>query len=549
MAWYRAGTVGVTNGSTTVALSGGNALANIFPGDSFLGPDGRAYEVALVTSATSFTLATAYQGATATGQPYAIQPTGSTGALRLLNDQVSDLVTNYQTGRDAWASAPASTLKGRKSSGAGAVENLTPADVLTLLSGGTPGALTGTERLPVLQGTSAVGLTVNQLLSRAAGQALPFEIGGQRIATMTSAGVGFGTATPRAPIDSGLGPIAAGREYFKAATFSAGALPLTHGCKIKTNIQPNAGVMCRVRVTGYDYRAQNTINLNIVFYAYTSSQIYNAKASSSGSWTPEITLGYENGKVVIFFDKSMSDGYYTMFDVDVLSHSAFANPAFFLGWTVVDEPYVGTATVNPPYTNRFGYALFQNAEKCMDLRRMSSDGHIAGFWRGTAMVGSISVTASATSYNTSSDYRLKDGVVEIGPVSAIDRVKQLRPVRFSWLSTGEVVDGFLAHEAAEVVPEAVTGEKDAVEEIGDAVGYREHDPETGAPILASKETLTGIPQAEAPEGYAWTKTGERPVYQGIDQSKLVPLLAAGLKAALGQIEDLASRLAALEAAA
>ncbi|MGK2287302.1 hypothetical protein, partial [Pedomonas sp. V897] len=98
MAWYRTGTVGVTNGSPAVTLTGGNALTNIFPGDTFWGPDAAPYEIAAISSETTFTLATDYQGPTATGQPYAIQPTGSTGALRLLYEQVSTLVTHYQTG-------------------------------------------------------------------------------------------------------------------------------------------------------------------------------------------------------------------------------------------------------------------------------------------------------------------------------------------------------------------------------------------------------------------------------------------------------------------
>lgn len=127
---------------------------------------------------------------------------------------------------------------------------------------------------------------------------------------------------------------------------------------------------------------------------------------------------------------------------------------------------------------------------------------------------------------------------------AITRLKELPVHRFKWLNDpdGPYVDGFLAHEAQAVVPESVTGEKDGVEEIGDATGYRERDTETGLPILGTLETLTGILQSEVPEGYTWTRTGVRPVYQGIDQSKLVPLLTAALQEAVSRIE-------ALEAAA
>ncbi|MGK2286240.1 hypothetical protein [Pedomonas sp. V897] len=166
MAWYRTGTVGVTNGSPAVTLTGGNALTNIFPGDTFWGPDGEPYEIAAISSETTFTLATDYQGPTATGQPYAIQPTGSTGALRLLYEQVSTLVTHYQTGRDAWAAAAAGTLKGRKSAGAGDVEDLSPADVLALLTAGPAAAtLTGAEVLPALQEGNGVNVTALRLVN------------------------------------------------------------------------------------------------------------------------------------------------------------------------------------------------------------------------------------------------------------------------------------------------------------------------------------------------------------------------------------------------
>jgi len=119
-------------------------------------------------------------------------------------------------------------------------------------------------------------------------------------------------------------------------------------------------------------------------------------------------------------------------------------------------------------------------------------------------VGSIGVNASSTSYSTSSDYRLKENVT---PVSdGITRLQQLKPSRFNFKAdTAKTVDGFLAHEVQTVVPEAITGEKDAVDDEGN------------------------------------------PEYQGIDQSKLVPLLTAALQEAIGEIESLKARVVALEA--
>jgi hypothetical protein len=113
-------------------------------------------------------------------------------------------------------------------------------------------------------------------------------------------------------------------------------------------------------------------------------------------------------------------------------------------------------------------------------------------------VGGISISSTATTYVTGSDYRLKNVIGEITDAST--RVLALKPIRFQWKLTGEEVDGFLAHEAQEVVPEAVTGQKDAVDGDGN------------------------------------------PLYQGIDQSKLVPLLTAALQDALKRIEVLETQI-------
>jgi hypothetical protein len=81
-------------------------------------------------------------------------------------------------------------------------------------------------------------------------------------------------------------------------------------------------------------------------------------------------------------------------------------------------------------------------------------------------VGTITITSSATGYATSSDYRLKENVTDM--TNATTRLKELKPKRFNWIvdETNTLVDGFLAHEVSNVVPEAVTGEKDGEEMQG-----------------------------------------------------------------------------------
>jgi hypothetical protein len=78
--------------------------------------------------------------------------------------------------------------------------------------------------------------------------------------------------------------------------------------------------------------------------------------------------------------------------------------------------------------------------------------------------GTIQVSGTATSYNTSSDYRLKEDVQPM--TGALAKVAQLKPVIYKWKSDGTDGEGFIAHELAEVCPQAVAGEKDALKEDG-----------------------------------------------------------------------------------
>jgi hypothetical protein len=117
-------------------------------------------------------------------------------------------------------------------------------------------------------------------------------------------------------------------------------------------------------------------------------------------------------------------------------------------------------------------------------------------------VGLISTTGSSTTYATSSDYRLKH---DIQPMqNALATVAQLKPVTYKWNADDSESQGFVAHELQEVVPECVTGEKDAVDADG------------------------------------------KPVYQGIDTSFLVATLTAALQEAVAEINSLKARVEALE---
>tara|TARA_R100001015_G_C4542309_1_gene106026 strand:- start:62 stop:769 length:708 start_codon:yes stop_codon:yes gene_type:complete len=126
-------------------------------------------------------------------------------------------------------------------------------------------------------------------------------------------------------------------------------------------------------------------------------------------------------------------------------------------------------------------------------------------------VGSIQTDGSNTSFNTSSDYRLKENIVDL--TDAIDRVKTLKPRKFNFKDNpSKTQDGFVAHEVSNIVPEAVTGEKDANETYTDDNGNEQ----------------------------------TRISPQQLDQSKLVPLLTSALQEAITKIETLEARVKTLE---
>ena len=172
-------------------------------------------------------------------------------------------------------------------------------------------------------------------------------------------------------------------------------------------------------------------------------------------------------------------------------------------------------------------------------------GNLLTLYSDTSLVGAITTNGTSTSYETTSDYRLKTDAQPMTGASA--RVQALNPVNFEWIADGTRVDGFLAHEAQEVVPEAVTGTKDAMRdeeyEVTPAVYEDVVIPavldEDGNEIEAERTEQQLV--TEAVMG-----TRSVPDYQGIDQSKLVPLLTAALQEALIKIDALETRITALE---
>ena len=118
----------------------------------------------------------------------------------------------------------------------------------------------------------------------------------------------------------------------------------------------------------------------------------------------------------------------------------------------------------------------------VDNSASSGTRYFASFRINNSTKGNITSTGSVMVYGGTSDYRLKENVVNL--TGATDRLKQLRPKRFNFIGDTEIVDGFLAHEVDAVVPVAVVGEKDAVDENGE-VDAQQMDNGLLVPLLVA----------------------------------------------------------------
>jgi hypothetical protein len=171
---------------------------------------------------------------------------------------------------------------------------------------------------------------------------------------------------------------------------------------------------------------------------------------------------------------------------------------------------IGTTTETAYGAKTFIQNDVSDANACLTLRHVQTgDRTMMAFVVGSDVVGRINEASGTISLVQGSDYRLKEDIIDMD--TAVDKVKLLKPRNYALKKNGVRFDGFIAHELAEVCPQAVFGEKDAM-------------------------------RMEPYEG----GTREVEDHQGIDPTKLVPLLTKALQEALTKIESLEARVAVLE---
>lgn len=165
----------------------------------------------------------------------------------------------------------------------------------------------------------------------------------------------------------------------------------------------------------------------------------------------------------------------------------------------------GNLLVGSTTTQNNNRLYVQSNNFMVGINGTNSSGEMVRFYSNGSTAGTISYTATTVAYNTSSDYRLKENIAPM--TGALAKVSALKPVTYTWKVNGSDGQGFIAHELQAVVPECVTGEKDAVDADGN------------------------------------------PVYQGIDTSFLVATLTAAIQELKAELDTVKTELATLKGTA
>ena len=273
-------------------------------------------------------------------------------------------------------------------------------------------------------------------------------------------------------------------------------------------------------------------------------------------------------------------GFYNNVGSDYSIYASGSAPNYFAGRCICGTPSINNiSNVVSPNSVMFGVSNSSGNNGAIELLGINNAASRvvqiftttsgSGPGQTPTVAGDITILAGGigVNFNESSDYRIKSNI-QLLP-SAIETVKALKPSTFE--INGYSRQGFIAHELQELVPQAVTGAKDATEPIGTVVDYDGTELETN---VTEPDELTYEEQVEATPAVAavaatydeygneltpavdeveatyttvtrtktWTPTGTQPVYQGVDQTKLIPLLTKALQEALERIETLEAQV-------
>jgi hypothetical protein len=342
---------------------------------------------------------------------------------------------------------------------------------MTLILNGTDGLsdVDGTAATPAIRGTDA-----NTGIFFPAADTIAFSEGGAEVARFDSAGnLGIGTTSPNQ----------------------------------KLAIASSAGVAASIEMAGNG----NTLGTNSMFVGQGSAgdgyvwQRNSTQPLIFATNNTERMRINSSGQVIVGTTTGVNARYQVSADGAFITPYAAPSTAHFFSSNSADGNCV-----------EIFQGRFNKAGLVLSANNTGTQTQIQ-FYEGGSAVGSVTTTTSSTAYNTSSDYRLKENIAPM--TGALDTVAQLKPVTYNWKADGARGQGFIAHELAEVVPDCVVGEKDAVETIDDL--------DADGKKIGTKEV---------------------PKYQGIDTSFLVATLTAAIQELKATVDAQAARITALESA-
>jgi hypothetical protein len=284
----------------------------------------------------------------------------------------------------------------------------------------------------------------------------------------------------------------------------------------KTDQGAGQGAFIGIPTASNNLRIMNHAANSITFHT-TTSDAERMRIDSSGNvlqgtttqggnaaLTVKSSAGSNTGIMIIEGDTNDGWGLYSVTSDDSFRITQYTHANTYSDKLIIDSS--GNVHIDGLYSTGGRSKMFEinpNAIALKSSTNLSNFQYHQEFANTNGTVGSITTNGSATAFNTSSDYRLKENVDYTW--DATTRLKQLKPARFNFIADADTtVDGFLAHEVSSVVPEAISGTKDAVDSDGN------------------------------------------PEYQGIDQSKLVPLLTKAIQEQQTIIDDLKTRIETLE---
>ena len=325
---------------------------------------------------------------------------------------------------------------------------------MSLILSGSDGVsdIDGSASTPAIRGTDA-----NTGIFFPAADTIGFAEGGAEAMRIDSSGnVGIGTTSPATLLNLDRSNVAfRGQLTINGGSGGLAHLTLYNGSTTATNL------------TGNLYSSIDNVGVHLNAYQTTG---YIAFETNNFTERARIT---SDGKFLVNETAQLA-GYNQQATITCSGSNVLA-----LALKASGSGNIALATTSTD-TSTYNAAVFAN------------NGNFSG-----ALKGSISVSNSATTYNTSSDYRLKENVAPM--TGALATIAALKPCTYTWKADGSVGQGFIAHELQEVAPYAVTGEKDGEE------------------------------------------------MQGVDYGKITPLLTAALQEAIAKIKTLEARIAVLEA--